>query len=93
MKCVILAGGRSDRLWPLSRKTLPKQFMHVRKNRSLFQEIIARNIPFCDEFLVVTNASYEDIVKTQLKDFQGIRCRCLLEQEGRGTAPAIHWQP
>ena len=89
MKCVILAGGRSDRLWPLSRKTLPKQFMHVRKNRSLFQEIIARNIPFCDEFLVVTNASYEDIVKTQLKDFQGIRCRCLLEQEGRGTAPAI----
>ena len=89
MKCVILAGGRSDRLWPLSRKTLPKQFMHVRKNRSLFQEIIARNIPFCDEFLVVTNASYEDLVKTQLKDFQGIRCRCLLEQEGKGTAPAI----
>lgn len=89
MKCVILAGGRSDRLWPLSRKSLPKQFMHVRKNRSLFQEIIARNIPFCDEFLVVTNASYEDLVKSQLKDFQGLRCRCLLEQEGRGTAPAI----
>ncbi len=89
MKCVILAGGRSDRLWPLSRKALPKQFMHVRKHRSLFQEIIARNIPFCDEFLVVTNASYENLVKSQLKDFQGIRCRCLLEQQGRGTAPAI----
>ncbi|MBQ8814235.1 MAG: cupin domain-containing protein [Lachnospiraceae bacterium] len=89
MKCVILAGGSSDRLWPLSRKTLPKQFMHVRKNRSLFQEIIARNIPFCDEFLVVTNASYEHTVKAQLKEFQGIRCRCLLEQEGKGTAPAI----
>lgn len=89
MKCVILAGGRSDRLWPLSRKTLPKQFMHVRKNRSLFQEIIARNIPFCDEFLVVTNSSYEDLVKDQLKDFQGLRCRCLFEQEGKGTAPAI----
>lgn len=89
MKCLILAGGKGNSLWPLSREEYPKQFMRVKKNRSLLQETIARNIPFCDEFLIATNASYHFIVEGQMKAFQGLRYRCILEEEGRKTAPAI----
>ena len=89
MKCLILAGGKGNSLWPLSREEYPKQFMKIRRNRSLLQETVARNIPFCDEFLIATNASYHFIVEGQMKAFQGLRYRCILEEEGRKTAPAI----
>lgn len=89
MKCLILAGGSGDRLWPLSRKNYPKQFMEINENRSLLQETVVRNLPFCEEFLVVTNESYDFILDGQLKAFQGLRSRSFLEQEGRKTAAAI----
>ncbi len=88
MKCLILAGGKGNSLWPLSREEYPKQFMSVRKNRSLLQETVARNIPFCDEFLIASNASYHFIIEGQMKAFQGLKYRCILEEEGRKTAPA-----
>ena len=89
MKCLILAGGKGNSLWPLSREEYPKQFMRIKKNRSLLQETVARNIPFCDEFLIATNSAYHFIVDGQMKAFQGLRYRCILEEEGRKTAPAI----
>lgn len=89
MKCLILAGGKGNSLWPLSREEYPKQFMSIRKSRSLLQETVARNIPFCDEFLIATNASYHFIVEGQMQVFQGLKYRCFLEEEGRKTAPAI----
>ena len=89
MKCIILAGGSGVRLWPLSRKNFPKQFIRSEESLSLFQETITRNIPFCDEFIVVTNQKYEDIVAGQLQQFQGINYRIVLETNGNGTAGAI----
>ena len=89
MKCIILAGGRGNGLWPLSRENYPKQFMYIKKNRSLFQESIARNIPFCDEFVISTSQDYHFIVENQMKNFQGLRYRCFLEEERKKTAPAI----
>lgn len=89
MKCLVLAGGRGDRLWPLSRKNYPKQFIQIQKNHSIFQETIARNIPFCDEFIIVTNKEYGPIVENQMKAFQGIKYCCVLEEEGRKTTAAI----
>lgn len=89
MKCLVLAGGRGDRLWPLSRKNYPKQFISLRRNHSLFQETIARNIPFCDEFIIVTNREYQFIVENQMKAFQGITYRLVLEEEGRKTTAAV----
>ncbi len=89
MKCLILAGGKGNSLWPLSREEYPKQFMSIRKNRSLLQETVARNIPFCDEFLIATNSSYHFIVEGQMKVFQGLRYRCILEEECRKTAPVV----
>ena len=55
MKCLLLAGGRGDRLWPLSRKNYPKQFIEIKNNHSIFQETVARNMAFCDEFIIVSN--------------------------------------
>ena len=89
MKCLVLAGGSGDALWPLSRRNYPKQFMHVNKGRSLFQEAIARNLPFCDEFYIVTNRKYENIVHGQLQTFQGMHYHLFLEEIGRQTAPAV----
>ena len=89
MKCLVLAGGRGDRLWPLSRKNYPKQFISIQKDHSIFQETIARNIPFCDEFIIVTNQEYQFIVENQMKAFQGITYRLVLEETGRKTTAAI----
>ena len=60
----------------------------MNKDRSLFQETITRNMPFCDEFIIVTNRIYETTIEGQLQQFQGLNYQILLEAEGRGTAPA-----
>ena len=70
MKCLVLAGGKGNSLWPLSREEYPKQFIRIKNNHSLFQETIARNIPFCDEFLIATTTDYYFIVEGQMKEFQ-----------------------
>ena len=89
MKCLILAGGRGERLWPLSRKNYPKQFIEIQKNHSVFQETVARNIPYCDEFIIVTNDEYRYIITNQMKAFQGISYRCIFEEQPHKTTAAI----
>lgn len=89
MKCVILAGGSGDSLWPLSRRQFPKQFMKIKEGRSLLQETVVRNMPFCEEFIIVTNESYKNIVNGQMKAFQSLRYRVLLEGTPKGTAAAV----
>ncbi len=89
MKCLVLAGGSSDRLWPLSRKNYPKQFMEIREGRSMFQEAILRNIPFCDEFVIITNRIYENVVRGQMQAFQGIEYDFIFEEVSLKTAPAV----
>ena len=89
MKCIVLAGGKGDRLWPLSRKSYPKQFIKLQKDHSMFQETIARNLPFCDEFVVVTNKEYQFMVENQIQVFQGLTHSSVLEEVGRKTTAAI----
>lgn len=89
MKCIVLAGGKGDRLWPLSRKNYPKQFIQIQGDHSIFQETIARNIPYCDEFIIVTNMEYQFIVENQISAFQGLTHRYVFEGVGRKTAAAI----
>ena len=89
MKCLILAGGKGEKLWPLSRTNYPKQFIQVQKNHSAFQDAVARNIPFCDEFIVVTNYEYRFIVADQMRAFQGISYRCVYETIPSGTNASV----
>lgn len=89
MKCMVLAGGRGDRLWPLSRKNYPKQFITIHGSHSIFQETVARNMSFCDEFIIVTNREYQFIVENQMKAFQGLTYRLVLEEQARKTTAAI----
>lgn len=89
MKCIILAGGFGDRLWPLSRKNFPKQFLNLDGGNSLFQETITRNMPYCDAFYIVTNTAFHEIVEGQMQQFQGISYEIILEKEAKGTAPAV----
>lgn len=89
MKCLILAGGRGERLWPLSRKNYPKQFIDIQKSHSIFQETVARNIPYCDEFIIVTSYEYRYIIANQMKAFQGIAYRCVFEENPGKTTAAI----
>lgn len=89
MKCVVVAGGPGERLWPLSRKNCPKQFMEIEKNHSIFQDTIARNIPYCDEFIIVSNYEYRYIIENQLEPFQGLNYRCIFEKKPLKTTAAI----
>lgn len=89
MKCLILAGGRGDRMWPLSRKNYPKQFIQIRNKHSIFQETVARNMAFCDEFIIAASADYESIIENQMKAFEGLTYRCIYEGCGRNTTAPI----
>lgn len=86
MKCVILAGGTGDKMWPLSRRDYPKQFMNIKDDRSLFQETIGRNVSLCEEFFIMANKNHNFIIEGQMEAFQGLKYRCFYEETGRGTA-------
>lgn len=89
MKCVILAGGGGLRLWPLSRKSRPKQFLPLIGETTLFSKTVSRNIPFCDSILTITNDDYRFIAEQELEKLHFASHTLLLESVGRNTAPAI----
>ena len=88
---VILAGGAGTRLWPLSTRRRPKQFIRLLGGRSLFQEALRRscNLPNATGPLVVANNSHLDYVIAQAKEIGIDPVGCILEPEGRNTAPAL----
>ena len=66
--CVILAGGIGSRLWPVSRKELPKQFIDwFGTGRTLLQQTYERfrEIIEADHIYIVTNEQYVDLVREQ----------------------------
>ena len=90
---VILAGGKGERFWPLSRKLRPKQFLSLDgSGKSLLQATADRLLPLAggwENLWVVTAAHLADGVKTQLPDLPTENL--LVESEGRDTAPAVAW--
>ncbi len=89
MKCLILAGGLGERLWPLSRRNYPKQFIELTRYHSVFQDTIARNMPYCDEFLFVTGSEHRHILENQLKSFQDLAYRSVYEDIPRRTTASV----
>ncbi len=88
---VILAGGSGTRLWPLSRRLLPKQFLPLAGARTLFQETFARldGLAGCEAPVVVANHEHRFLAAEQLAAI-GVRPKALLlEPVARSTAPAI----
>ncbi len=90
---LILCGGAGTRLWPLSRQLMPKQFVHLVGDLSLFQQTVLRN-RLCSERIVVSNAEQYFLAVDQLDEIAGRApgaelSRFVLEPVGRNTAPAI----
>ena len=87
---VLLAGGSGTRLWPVSRKSFPKQFTPLIGEESLFQASARRlSGPRYGAPLVMTNADFRFIVAEQLDQIQIDPEAILIEPAGRNTAPAI----
>ena len=87
---VILCGGSGSRLWPLSRKSYPKQFVPLVGDKTLFQDSSERLTgPHFKNPIIVTNSDYRFIVSEQLQEIGIDPGAILIEPEGRNTAPAI----
>ena len=89
---VIMAGGIGSRFWPLSTPEYPKQFIDILGcGRTLIQLTVDRFKGICpmQNFWVVTNAAYVEIVRQQLPDIP--ENHILAEPAARNTAPCIAW--
>jgi mannose-1-phosphate guanylyltransferase/mannose-6-phosphate isomerase len=87
---VILSGGSGTRLWPVSRKSFPKQFWPLISENSLLAETALRaHSPAFTAPIVVANQEHRFVVAEQLRN-AGIKgAQILLEPVGRNSAPAI----
>ena len=90
MYTIVLAGGFGTRLFPLSRRSFPKQFIPLLGETSLFQKAIKRALLFSkpEEIYIVTNKDHAFLVEDQLQQIQ-TPCNVLLEPCGKNTLPAI----
>lgn len=89
MTNIILCGGSGTRLWPISRTLMPKQFVPLFENRSLFQLTVERNRHMCNAQVIVSNAEQYFLAIDQLEEMGIGNNTFLLEPVGRNTAPAI----
>lgn len=87
---LIMAGGRGERFWPRSRKSLPKQFLSLTGDgRTMIQLTVERILPLVDmeDIFIATNKDYKELVKKQLPNLPEENILC--EPVGRNTAPCI----
>ena len=86
---IILAGGSGTRLWPLSRKTHPKQFISLLNETSLFQDTLTRLPKEALDPIVICNEDHRFLVAEQAREINVTLNSIILEPIGRNTAPAI----
>jgi mannose-1-phosphate guanylyltransferase/mannose-6-phosphate isomerase len=89
---VVMAGGSGTRLWPLSRKMFPKQFLSLVNSTTMFQDTLSRLQG--NEFsvglpIIVCNDEHRFIVAEQLRETSITSQAIILEPVGRNTAPAV----
>ncbi len=85
--CVIMAGGRGTRFWPLSRARRPKQLLALCSQKSLLRETCDRVMPLVgpERILVITNAA---LVADTLRELPELPATHIVgEPHGRNTAP------
>jgi len=88
---VILSGGSGTRLWPLSRKQYPKQYLPLAGDNTMIQETILRlsGLDNLADPIIVCNADHRFLVAEQCQQIDIKNPTILLEPIGRNTAPAI----
>lgn len=87
---VLMCGGSGTRLWPLSRKSYPKQFAKLTGTETLFQGSAKRLTgTMYSAPLVITGSDFRFIVTEQLQNVGIDPGAVLIEPEGRNTAPAV----
>lgn len=87
---LIMAGGRGERFWPRSRKSMPKQFLSLTDDgKTMIQLTVERILPLVDmeDIHIATNRDYKKLVMEQLPDIPEENILC--EPVGRNTAPCI----
>lgn len=86
---VILTGGVGSRLWPLSRKSKPKQYIDLFEGKSLFQQTVLRNEKFCERLVIVGNADNSHLSQNSLSELGKPNFVEIIESTPRNTAAAI----
>lgn len=86
---VILSGGVGSRLWPLSRKEKPKQYIDLFEGKSLFQQTVLRNKELCDGVLIVGNKDNSHLSQKNMDDLEISNYKEITESTPRNTAAAI----
>lgn len=88
---VILSGGSGTRLWPLSRTALPKQFLPLVSDKTMFQETLLRlnGITGLAAPLVICNNEHRFLAAEQLRNINIQPHALVLEPFGKNTAPAV----
>jgi mannose-1-phosphate guanylyltransferase/mannose-6-phosphate isomerase len=88
---VILSGGSGTRLWPLSRKQYPKQYLPLAGDNTMLQETILRlsGLNNLANPIIICNADHRFLVAEQCQQIDIKNPTILLEPVGRNTAPAI----
>ena len=85
---VILTGGVGSRLWPLSRKSQPKQYLELFEGKSLFEMTVERNHNLVDQIMVVGNIDNHHLSK-QVLEKSNTQYIDIVESTPRNTAAAI----
>ena len=85
--CVIMAGGRGTRFWPLSRTSRPKQLLPLASARSLLRETCDRVLPLvgADRILVIASGDLAPAIRRELPELPADHI--IIEPVGRNTAP------
>jgi len=86
---IILSGGSGTRLWPLSRKLHPKQFIDLVNDTTLFQDTILRLPKNTANPLIICNEEHRFLAAEQLRQIDKESNGIILEPIGKNTAPAI----
>jgi len=88
---VILSGGSGTRLWPLSRKEYPKQYLPLTSEKTMLQETLLRldGLDGLSDPIIICNVNHRFLVAEQCQQIRINNPTILLEPVGRNTAPAI----
>src|SRR5437762_5918075 len=86
---VLMCGGAGTRLWPVSRESMPKQFVPLVSEGSTFQQTMRRvENPMFARPIVITNGDFRFIVAEQLREL-GVEADIVLEPARRDSGPAV----